>query len=644
MRLRQLFALVACAGLFSLGTVLTPTAGAQRTLYKGQFQCDDRGAVTGLAGMNVELWKRGENWLPVEWVGSRVDQGFTDSDGNFRMETPESEDNYFVRMALRDAHGVHLRDFWGINDWSVDAEQKRNNVRTHDYGGILFTTPGQSHKCAIWAGVRAAYERYRNEVGADLPWHGVEIQADAVTGGTPFTPGTSILWPGGYKVGHGDEPGRDDITRHEFGHVIRHGLDGDFGHFVGDAATFNYAQNHEPCSLTNAGYAFNEGWAEFWAGDYFGAPDCGRPGNMDTEGNVAAALVELMENCAGGQRKLMVENLQRNPQRIHSFAEFRDHLGCPIPRFIPVYVVAAKSFPPAPIVSASLRAAAARKEVRATSKRVKGLEKRLDVAIEKAEDPPTCAKDPCKKALKTLTRPAAIEFEVKLARIQLNAAAQYDAESEQAHLASIGIDKLFEAQDKQESRDRRKTIRAALTGVEDALDAARPVFKADKSKSTKKLHRTLAKAAARFRKASRKGTKGLPGGLLLQPAAFQLPKEGVPLIPPTPQTPIPGPTLLDRTATSLTIASCPANTASPKPIEVAGSMSPAQAGSEVRVTFSPPAGTPVVVVTTTDAAGAWSASHTPPPNATGTWSVTASFAGDGKRLASSSAACLTKYS
>jgi hypothetical protein len=320
----------ALAATILLLVFLAAPAAARVSTYKGQFQCDDRGTVTPLAGMNVELWERGSpDFLPVEWVGHRVDQDFTDADGRFAMTTEDNDDNYFVRMALRDAHGVHLRDFWGINDWSVDTEQKRNNGPVQDYGGLLFSTPGQSHKCAIWAGVHGANERFRAETGGEVATRGVEIQADAVTAGVPFTPGTSILWPGGFPVGYGGG-GDDTITRHEYGHVIRHGFDGDFGHFLGDVVTYNYLQNHVPCNHTNSGYAFNEGWAEFWAGDFAPAPDCG-PGrsadDMETEGNVAVALTELMENCAGGQRRLMVDVLRRNPGTIHSFAEFRDKLG-----------------------------------------------------------------------------------------------------------------------------------------------------------------------------------------------------------------------------------------------------------------------------------------------------------------------------
>lgn len=622
------------------GSALAAPASAQRTVYRGQFLCDDRGSVAPLAGMNVELWKRGESWLPVEWVGSRVAQGFTRADGSFSMTTPRDEDNYFVRMALRDGHGVHLRDFWGINDWSVDSAQKRNDVAVREYGGLLFSTPGQSHKCAIWAGVHAANESYRAEIGSDLPSGGVEIQADAVTAGVPFTPGTSILWPGGFPVGYGGG-GDDTITRHEYGHVIRHGFDGDFGHFLGDVVAHNYLQNHAACNRTSPGFAFNEGWAEFWAGDFDPAPDCGRPGDMETEGNVAAALVELMENCAGGKRSVMVDVLRRNPGTIHSFAEFRDRLGCPAPRLVPVFVVAANTEQaPAP-APPEIRAAAAREEVRAGSKQIRGLRKSLQGALRKAENPPACLKEPCKAALKALTRPAAIEFRIALAKIQRAGAAGQDTAAEQNKLAGLGIGQLLELDAKQEARTRKQAAAAALAGLREALRDARPVFGKDSSRYTRGFRLALGKAAAKFRRAAKAGAKTLPGPLVLSPQAPQLPRK-VPRIPATPPPPVPGPAVEQLAASSLVIGTCPANVAAPQPIQVGGSLTPAGAGSVV-VSFSHPNAGTFVKVAVTDAVGNWSASHAPGPNDTGTWTVSASFGGDSKRLPANAGPCLVGW-
>ena len=267
---------------------------------------------------------------PVELSGSQVAHGFTAPDGSFNLVSPTDDDNYFVRMALRDAHHVHLKDFVGINDWSVDTAQTHNDQPVRNYGGLEFVNPGHSPKCAIWAGVHAANDAFLNEVGTELPSHGVEIDADAVTAGVPFSPFTSIWWPGGFPVGYGGG-GDSSITWHEYGHVLRAGFDGDLGHFLGDVVTHNYLQTHETCNQTGPGFAFNEGWAEYWAQDFAPAPDCGRPGDMETEGNVAAALTDLANNCAAGQRKLMVEVLRDNPGTIHSFAEFKAAMGCPLP-------------------------------------------------------------------------------------------------------------------------------------------------------------------------------------------------------------------------------------------------------------------------------------------------------------------------
>jgi hypothetical protein len=642
MRTVRFSLLVAFAALLIAGALAAP-ATARVSTYKGQFQCDDRGSVSALAGMNVELWERGSpDFLPVEWVGHRVDQDFTAADGSFAMTTEDNNDNYFVRMALRDAYGVHLRDFWGINDWSVDTGQRRNDVPVQDYGGLLFSTAGQSHKCAIWAGVHAAYERYRSEIGADLPSHGVELQADAVTAGVPFTPGTSILWPGGFPVGYGGG-GDDTITRHEFGHVIRHGFDGDFGHFLGDVLTYNYLQNHETCNHTNGGFAFNEGWAEFWAEDFAPAPDCGRPGDMETEGNVAAALQELMLNCAGGKRKLMVETLQRNPGTIHSFAQFKAALGCPEPKLFPVTVIAVALAPlkPAAAISPAARAALAGSEVRATGKRIKGLTKTLDVALDKADRAPaTCTGKGCAAVLKTVTRPAVLEFEIDVARIHLRTVDDFDSAKEQTKLAGTDLKKLLDGQHARELADQRKTVKAALGGVEDAIGEVRPYLK-EPAGSAKGILIGLNKAAAKFRKALKKGSKGLPGSLTVSPFAAKVPRhvQVIPAFPPIKTPPIAG----VREISTLTIE-CPGAVASGKPIEVSGKLVPAVDRSEVRVSFKFGGAAPVEQTVQTDASGNWATKFTPGPNDIGIWTASASFAGDGTRTGSASPACETKYS
>lgn len=642
MRALRISALVAFAAWVIVAGLAASPAAAKVATYQGTFLCDDRGHIDPLGGMNVELWERGSpDFLPVEIVGHRVDHGFTDASGNFSLTTEDNNDNYFVRMALRDAHGVHLRDFLGINDWSVDSEQKRNDVAVRDYGNIVFSNPGQSPKCAIWNGVHKANERFRAEMGVDPPSHGVELEADAVTAGVPFTPGTSILWPGGFPVGYGGG-GDDSITRHEYGHVIRQGYDGDFGHFLGDVVTYNYLQNHEVCNHTNEGFAFNEGWAEFWAEDFAPAPDCGRPGDMETEGNVAAALQELMENCAGGQRKLMVEALQRNPGTIHSFAQFKAALGCPLPRFIPVRVFRSdlSALTPPPPTSAADRALIASREVKAGSKLIGKLTKQLKLANRRANNPPPCDRPPCKPELKAVTMPAVLDFEIDLAKVQRGAAAAVDTVKEQSGLAGGSVADLVKFDETQEAKNRKKAARVALADVGAILAAARPIFKLDKSAFAKRTRKTLLQAQTRFRKATQKGAKTLPGSLTLPPLDERFPKP-TPKVPV--QTPFIPPKAVIETVTKLTFDECPATVDGPKPIKVKGTLTPAVAGARISVSFVPPKGSASEVDATVDATGSWSAQFTPDPTQAGDWSVNASFAGDSTHTASSAPTCAVNY-
>jgi hypothetical protein len=622
----------------------------QHTVYKGQWLCDDRGSVSPLQGMNVELWKRGWDWLPVELSGSQITHGFTDSAGRFAMTSPTDGDNYFVRMALRDGHGVHLKDFVGINDWSVDSGESHNDQPVRNLGGLLLSTPGQSHKCAIWAGVHGANEEFRAQTGFEVASHGVEIDADAVTAGVPFSPGTSIWWPGGFEVGYGG-PGDASITHHEFGHVIRHGFDGDLGHFLGDVVTYNYLQNHEPCNHTNAGFAFNEGWAEYWAGDYSPAPDCGRPGDMETEGNVGAALTVLAHECAGDQRKIMVENLRNNPGTIHSFAEFKSHLGCPLP--LPVVVppiLKVQILPQKPItapISDAARAALMHGDAITFGKKIKGLTTKLDGALKAATHPPHCVNDPCLPALKTLTRPPGLRLEITLDRMRLNALKELDTKSEQQRLSSESLKKLIKSKEAREARERRKTINAALSAAEGVLAAARPVLRLDHSKLTAQFGHDMSKVIARFRKAAASHGSLMPASLTLTPSTFKLPRR-VPILPPgsfpTP-TPMPTPVFINQQADStLTIDTCPVSVAPGKPIEVAGKLLPAVNQSQVTVSFSHPGAPSGELVVTTDAAGAWAAKYEPDAAVqTGVWTVQASFAGDGNRKPATSQACQTTY-
>ena len=76
----------------------------------------------------------------------------------------------------------------------------------------------------------------------------------------------------------------------------------------------------------NLGYAFNEGFAQFWAGQclFYSAPSYD---DYTIEGNVASALRKLKRSC-GLTDAQMIDVLRKNPMKIHSFQEFKKMSGC----------------------------------------------------------------------------------------------------------------------------------------------------------------------------------------------------------------------------------------------------------------------------------------------------------------------------
>ena len=102
--------------------------------------------------------------------------------------------------------------------------------------------------------------------------------------------------------------------------------DGSLNHLGADAIRFNYFRSHSCGSKTNEGFAFNEGWAEFWAGSckgpvYFGSS----PTDYTIEGNVANGLRQL-QATNGLNDFEMVDVLDGANGTIHSFQEYESAL------------------------------------------------------------------------------------------------------------------------------------------------------------------------------------------------------------------------------------------------------------------------------------------------------------------------------
>jgi len=641
-------ALRALLAALTLAAALLATAAPAdaRTTYRGQWLCDDRGVVLPLPGMNVELWKRGWDWLPVEISGSMIARRFTNNDGTFSMTSPDDGDNYFVRMALRDRSNVHLKDFWGINDWSIDSEGRRNDRPVQDLGGLVLRVGnGRSPKCAIWRGVHLAHQEYQRVVGSNPPQGGQEIQADAPTAGTPFTPHTSIWWASDFNVAR--NPGEDTVARHEFGHAFRHAFDGDLGHFLGDVVTHNYLRHHSACDRTGLGFAFNEGWAEYWARDFAPAPDC--PGiaadDFEVEGNVGAALQALEERCARGNRRLMVDVLRANPGVIHSFQDFRDRLPCPAPA-----PPAADPPPPPPepaevSLSPAARAALARAQVRRLGSRIGDLRADLRVSLRRAGDAPRCVARPCRAVLEALTSPAGLRTELALARLSRKSVRRFDSAKEVRRWDGLAIRRAVRRDRRADAKLAKDVAKAAAAGAGAVLDAARPVLRRDKSRYTRRFKRAIVKRLGQLKRAARTGRP--PAALALDPAAGERLAE-VPLVDFTPDpapSPSPSPSPSPKPSPSpspdplepstLTVDTCAYNAPF---INAGGKLTPPHPGTELTVTFTRGPQESISKQTKTDAQGNWTSSQDA-ANFPGTWTVKASWPGDADTRSTESTEC-----
>jgi hypothetical protein len=298
----------------------------------GTLQCEDRGnVVRPLSGARVHVRER-----LLFGFSDRITRTYTQPDGSFSMSFRAGEyghPRFFVRVYLKSPEDVTLRDWWMVDEfWSLDLASARTRTargvhRTSlDYGVRTISKNGgrETPKCAIWQGARHAWNGYVSAIGADPPMRGgYEIVADTFCCGSPWTTRTATYWPPGERTRHVEDPPGDPIVGdyrtswHEFGHVFRHWLDGSGPHFLGDVARYGYARNHENCLDSNLGFAFNEGWAKYWAWDNGG---CARnPEPLTVEGNVARELKCLEDQS---DRPTMVRVLRENRGTIHSYAEF----------------------------------------------------------------------------------------------------------------------------------------------------------------------------------------------------------------------------------------------------------------------------------------------------------------------------------
>jgi hypothetical protein len=151
---------------------------------------------------------------------------------------------------------------------------------------------------------------------------------------TPLSRLATTDWADNYPTGLPGEPPsnsgntfHDEMTNfHEFGHTIRQSEDGDYNHFINDVVTYRYGHGHDFCHRDNQGFAFNEGWAEYWSKQpqFPRLSSCHASSyEMDVEGVVATDL-DFLEKCTHVGRKGMFSVLQEGSNIVHSDADFRN--------------------------------------------------------------------------------------------------------------------------------------------------------------------------------------------------------------------------------------------------------------------------------------------------------------------------------
>ena len=298
---------------------LTPGASDAAVSFNvtGKWTCSNRGKVIPIAGARVELW-HDISWWPDDKLGSVRTAG----DGSFNFGVrADSNFNLYAKVVLNDDNGVSLGNWYSFSDWDTDTSTVGSHAGAVNLGTWQISKDNGSGtpKCAIWQGAHNAYANYRQVIGSRPPDTNYSISADFPCCGTPFTTRDTTRWPSGYQTGYSGDPDNGfSVNFHEFAHSVRHSFDGSFSHFLFDVARFDYPRSHSLCSNTNQGFAFNEGWAEYWAHTL--TTCAGDPTNFNYEGNVATALNGL-EKCSS--RGTLVRVLQRNPETIHSYSEFK---------------------------------------------------------------------------------------------------------------------------------------------------------------------------------------------------------------------------------------------------------------------------------------------------------------------------------
>jgi hypothetical protein len=357
------------SSIFTLDVHGTCPRHNQDFLIRGAFLSNHLGTITPIVGAIVQAYRYSEWWYD-EPVGSPTATG---KDGSYEIALAATDHNtYYAKLRLNGG-GVYLRDWWTKDNKYYDTPNKGNNtVAVIDLGATTISRDNGAGtpKSSVWQGGRAAWQEFLGTMGTAPPLDSpYEIVNQNTVSGLVWTARSTTNWEDntrtwfftGSPIAESD-PKFDtyfsqfdiySVNFHEFGHAIRHTVDGDINHFNADDSRYGYARYHTYCGSGDAGvhqegFAFNEGWAEYWAHDRPNIirsdmmMDCPAIGTsaMNVEGAVALDLNKLdrvLVGCSGvtgsaaesaqAGRRAMFAILSRGQDIIHSDEDFRRHFA-----------------------------------------------------------------------------------------------------------------------------------------------------------------------------------------------------------------------------------------------------------------------------------------------------------------------------
>jgi hypothetical protein len=315
--------------VFNLKTAAPdPADTCRKVRAKGQLLFkNEKGKLVGLARAQVKLMD--EDFGPTD---ETMDVGMTDANGFFDLTGKAKDSNCvgagckrpdpYVEFVLLDPNRIDIRDPLG-NTARTQTSTRPDTCGTVDFGKQKWG--GAELEPILFSFGEDAYTQFTTQTGDKrVPANDgvVEIEYPTVfIHNKPYTTYTTIHWNW-----HGDSKTDFGAVHHEFGHRIRHTADGSVDHLSEDMLRFHYARNHKRDEVTNEGFAFNEGWANYVHsvlrfGDIKPTWNGTNKGD-NVQGDVASQLQALSNSCGG--LKALWSTLRDAPKKsIHSIDEFR---------------------------------------------------------------------------------------------------------------------------------------------------------------------------------------------------------------------------------------------------------------------------------------------------------------------------------